>query len=599
MNTTRRFDARRGELQKIFEVNNVVKIWRSVVRDQMRSLELIDLHDYYDVTLNIFSRSQILCDEILNGRYRPSLPAIYKIEKKLGICRHLMTPTPTDALVIQVITQAIADELLKASPTANAYFSRGRHSLKLPHEIREQWDYNWISLWRRFQKTVFNFTKCKKYLVVTDIANYFDNIGLKELRVVISEKSRIPEVYLDLLFTTLESQSWSPDYIPRSFRGLPTINIEAPRLLAHVFLYEIDEIAHAMSGGCCVRWMDDINIGVDGVSEGSKILGSLNDVLKSRGLALNIGKTVLYKDTEAQNHFMFSENVYLDNIQEKINNGTITSREKTYLLKRVIGQVTSEKKQKNWGKIAKRYFTTLSLLKSDRLISFCVKMYASSPDLRNSIAQYLIQLGNNHTTRRCIEELLRAERFDDIAKYNLYSVVTSWNVGMQKEDKLFILRIKRSLLGPKTQFDCLSYLQFLAKYGSPSEVINGVLTTKNIWKANPFLGRQAMAILPRAYVVNKSAVTRILNDQIANGTDQTASVAKSIIDLLNLSKLSQEMRGYIDPPKLRRYGIGRYLVMYAMACSGSIKADAALSGSIRAKMIDAYYSKWLQDYTLL
>ena len=47
---------------------------------------------------------------------------------------------------------------------------------------------------------------------------------------------------------------------------------------------EIDEILNKLSNGNCVRWMDDINFGIDTEDNAHIILGSINDVLKSRGL---------------------------------------------------------------------------------------------------------------------------------------------------------------------------------------------------------------------------------------------------------------------------------------------------------------------------
>ena len=39
-----------------------------------------------------------------------------KVEKKLGICRHLMLPNPSDALVLQAIVESISDPIIKSSP---------------------------------------------------------------------------------------------------------------------------------------------------------------------------------------------------------------------------------------------------------------------------------------------------------------------------------------------------------------------------------------------------------------------------------------------------------------------------------------------------
>ena len=143
----------------------------------------------------------------------------------------------------------------------------------------------------KFQKEIWKFSKAYRFLVSTDVTNYFDNIGLRELRHVISAIAKTKEVYLDLLFSLIEDLSWNPDYLPTSHKGLPTIDIEAPRLLAHALLFEVDYVLKKRTKNSFVRWMDDINFGVSERRTANIVLGEINDVLKSRGLALNLAKT--------------------------------------------------------------------------------------------------------------------------------------------------------------------------------------------------------------------------------------------------------------------------------------------------------------------
>ena len=164
-----------------------------------------------------------------------------------------MLPTPTDALILQTIVENLAPALLKSSPTKQAYYSRDKHSLKLPHEIKIANDYSWLARWKKFQKDILKFAKDYPYLVVTDLTNYYDNIGLRELRHVISSRVKTHETVLDLLFYIVEELSWHPDYLPTSLKGLPTINLEAFRLLAHVLLFEIDEVLKERTKNSFVR----------------------------------------------------------------------------------------------------------------------------------------------------------------------------------------------------------------------------------------------------------------------------------------------------------------------------------------------------------
>jgi len=70
----------------------------------MRAFDITDLYDYYDFNYVIESRVDIIIERILSGQYRADPPLIYRSEKKHGVCRHLMIPSPSDALVFQLLT---------------------------------------------------------------------------------------------------------------------------------------------------------------------------------------------------------------------------------------------------------------------------------------------------------------------------------------------------------------------------------------------------------------------------------------------------------------------------------------------------------------
>lgn len=53
MHTERFRKLRKESLSKIFEKNAVSAIWRKIVRDQLRSLDIKDLYDHYDFNYNI------------------------------------------------------------------------------------------------------------------------------------------------------------------------------------------------------------------------------------------------------------------------------------------------------------------------------------------------------------------------------------------------------------------------------------------------------------------------------------------------------------------------------------------------------------------
>jgi len=160
MHTERFRQLRKKELDGLLDKETVSKVWRKIVRDQLRSLEFKDLFDHYDFNYNIEDRAAALKNEILDGTYTVSAPLIYRIEKKLGVCRHLVAPQPIDALLLQVLVESVADKILKKQPSANSFYSRDKHNVKKPHED-VQYGVSFRKQWKSLQKKIYKFNEDK------------------------------------------------------------------------------------------------------------------------------------------------------------------------------------------------------------------------------------------------------------------------------------------------------------------------------------------------------------------------------------------------------------------------------------------------------
>src|SRR5262249_9541125 len=142
----------------VFTRQRLVAVWKDLVRQQLRRQAITDLHDYYDFHSTIDAQTDGIIERVLNGQYRSEAPVIYKLEKKLCICRHMIIPSPSDALVFQVLTDAIYPTLMKAQPSKQAYYARDRHNTTLPHEVAQEQSYPWFKLWPKFQQKIWGFS---------------------------------------------------------------------------------------------------------------------------------------------------------------------------------------------------------------------------------------------------------------------------------------------------------------------------------------------------------------------------------------------------------------------------------------------------------
>jgi hypothetical protein len=378
-------------------------------------------------------------------------------------------------------------------------------SLEVEHG--EAKSYPWFMLWPRFQREIWRFSRAHKFLVTTDLTNYFDNIGLRELRHVISAIVKAKEVYLDLLFCLIEDLCWNPDYLPTTHKGLPTIDIEAPRLLAHALLFEVDYLLKRRTKNSFVRWMDDINFGVPNLRVAKTVLGEISDVLKSRGLALNLGKTEVMTSKQAEHHFMFRENLRLNKVQTRARKlKSLFAR--TKLARKLQGELADHLKNcraRNRDKVTKRFLSILGTLAVPAALAQAKQIYTSQPGLRSSVLSYLSRLPFSGRVAKAFLQLMQeTEQYDDATRFGFVEAVVRWSAPYSPAGICFTKEVRKRLASTGSHFDWLCLLVFLAKYGQPHDVLNAIVTGRHIKDA--FFARQRMAALPRALGINpKSA----------------------------------------------------------------------------------------------
>src|SRR5215470_12467608 len=255
--------------------------------------------------------------EVLSGAYIPHTPIRFLSEKSKGLCRQLVIPSVKDALVLQTLSDALWGEIRSKAPTKKSFYAPSDHQFSKVIKGHSD-EYGPINAWLEFQESIFGFAMHKSYVIVTDIANYYDSISYDHLRNILADLSLAREQALDLLIYTLSCMLWQPDYMPRVPVGLPQSNLDAPRLLAHCFLFEIDEFLSNKTNIDFARYMDDMDIGVDSVSEAKALLRDLDLALQTRQIRLNGGKTKILSDSEASRYFKVRENLLLDKLADRI-----------------------------------------------------------------------------------------------------------------------------------------------------------------------------------------------------------------------------------------------------------------------------------------
>jgi len=215
-----KFPLKIEDLRKVIGATRLKIVWKAQVRDAMRKQPIPDPLENLDFHVRLDANCSAIEAEICSASYAPRQPLRFLSEKSKGLCRQLVVPTAKDALVLQALSDTIWNEIKLQPPSKKSFYAPADHgfSKAIKGNVSE---YGSLSAWLAFQETIFGFADTKKFLVVTDIANYYDFISYEHLRNILASLSVVKEHALDLLIYTLSSMLWQPDYMPRVPIGLP------------------------------------------------------------------------------------------------------------------------------------------------------------------------------------------------------------------------------------------------------------------------------------------------------------------------------------------------------------------------------------------
>jgi len=450
------------------------------------------------------------------------------------------------------------------------------------------------------QKKIFKFSEQKELIIVTDLSNYYDSIFIPELRKLITGYVNNNEALLDILFGIIEKNSWLPDYLPYRGRGLPTSNLEGIRLMAHSFLFEFDEIIKRKSNNSFTRWMDDVVIAVDNREEAVNVLSSSSDILKSRGLALNLKKTNIYTATEAEFHFLIKENQYFDSIDFDYHLKNGIKDLSNSLLKKFKNHLKKNDTAKYFEKITKRYLTSFSKIKSKRILNDVPNLFNENPGIRQNLLFYLSSLGFNDRTSEVVIEIFdKLKLHDDISLFSICKLITDWNIPLNPEGDKFIktsaLKIKSFSKNRKQIFDFYCLLWVKTKYDHPEDLFKFISEYKYIWNLHPFLRRQVTSIMGRLFLYKEDKVRKFLENQISTAERQVVSSANNLINLKNLKSIESKVKMYLFPKnKYKTYPLQKFLVLCSFLNSEPYRVNSDINKKIKFHIDDPYYRKWLE-----
>ena len=217
--------------------------WRKKTRYDLRKQFFPDPVGNLDYHANIDKVIFSIRDRIRRGNFVIENPQRYQVEKSLGLCRLMVHPGVEEAIILQCLSDKLYSEIKRQSPSSNAFFEPKDHTFGQQDEE----EYGTFKSWKEFQREILKFADENKFVIVTDIANYYDFIDLNQLRNVITSFVKVKEPLFDFLLHIVSALAWRPDFMPPRQIGLPQMDLDAPRLLAHCYLFELDRFMESRS----------------------------------------------------------------------------------------------------------------------------------------------------------------------------------------------------------------------------------------------------------------------------------------------------------------------------------------------------------------
>lgn len=495
-----KFPLKLADIKTVINAARLKSRWKEKVRESLRRQRIPDPIEHLDFHTSLDGECLSIVAAVHSGGYIPSRPIRLLVEKSKGLCRQIVIPSVADALVLQTISDALWDEIKHKAPSKNAFFAPDDH--KFSQVIKGQSsEYGALNAWLAFQEKIFGFSKTRNYIVVTDIANYYDSISYDHLRNVLAELALVKEHSLDLLVYTLSHMLWQPDYMPRIPIGLPQMQLDAPRLLAHCFLFDIDRLLTSKKNIDYARYMDDIDVGVDTLGEAKAILRDLDLALQTRQVRLNSGKTRILSDIDAQSHFCIHDNLWLSDLEDEIDSKLFLkldiSAEKEIIRQRITAGLGADKFDKGNGeKILKRLINYARKYGVSISRYTILRVIADRPGVRQTAFLYWMESLDREEYLEEFRNLIASSLIVDDATYvDMATSLVNARLSASVQVDLLVTDICATI-GVEKPWNLYSIIWILSKYGTYDQIMKLIETTTSIWIPEEYLSRLIGGLYP-------------------------------------------------------------------------------------------------------
>jgi len=402
---------------KLCNIDVLKRAWH-LVRNDARNDFIHDTYNYSDFGFNLEENLNSIKEDLLRENYYPKPLLEIDVPKSSLAVRPGSIPEIEDRIVTYAIIYLIAPCLdkklpegvysyrLKSGEIRDRLF-QDHEVLKFPFlkkkTIQERIDIvePWYEQWPIFiEKSKCTFKQeGYRYLAISDIVSYFENVDLEILRDEIFMKHLPKEQkIINLLMHILEYWTWRSCEGKPVLRGIPQGN-EVSSFLGNIYLLSLDEKFEEYSKSKDIkyfRYMDDVKIFAKSESIARECIFVMNDILRKLHLNIQGEKTLILQNEDIINELEDVRLEYVNTLLKEFHKERkIEEDKRKEYIKRLKQQykMISAKKQAILGKdlrLFRRLITAFTLLGDPYLISRSLTQIEKNPDnrLMESVIKY-------------------------------------------------------------------------------------------------------------------------------------------------------------------------------------------------------------------
>jgi len=387
---------------EFLKITALRRAWHLAYEDA-RDAFLEDPLGYEDFAAELEIHLQDLQRHVRSGTYEPRPLKRVDVPKTSLAVRPGTVPEIEDGIVMFAIMSQIApliDKKMSDSvyayrvgstrPASTLFEHRDLRFLRRKTKRRAAIFREWYAQWPAFQEegVKLYLRRGYRYLSVSDIAAYYENISLPVLRDILLAHLPKQQRIINLLMRILQAWVWPTEagfHVPRGIPQGPDFS----GFLANVYLMPLDKNLEGYGRRHVIRYIryvDDVRIFSKTEEDARAVLSIMNSTLRSLQLNIQGSKTEVFRGREIERELVDTMFEKIDALAEKATARKLSSPECTRIenrARKLFSQMRRENDRgKKGGRRLRRLLTALIAIKSPIAVRHCFKVIAEDPEHR-------------------------------------------------------------------------------------------------------------------------------------------------------------------------------------------------------------------------